>query len=234
MAFRLRPSSADRWGSCPGSITLSEGIEVPESRYALEGSLAHEIAAHILKGKNFLTVPDHMKFHLEVYLRYVKSLFRKKSLILIEQSVPLAWIDEDIGGTGDAVIYDPQTKTLDVVDLKYGEGVKVEPEKNLQLVLYALGSLYYFRKLPVEKVSITIVQPRLAHEDGPVRTWSPSPLELLEYGALLKIAAKRTRTHTTEYNPGKHCRFCPAKAICVETNKNIDNPFTDLTKENAA
>lgn len=40
----LSPSSMHRIVKCLGSVFLSEGIEQPESEYAAEGTLAHEIA----------------------------------------------------------------------------------------------------------------------------------------------------------------------------------------------
>lgn len=48
---RLSPSSAERWMTCPGSVKLAEGIEDKGSSYAAEGTAAHELAEHILRGE---------------------------------------------------------------------------------------------------------------------------------------------------------------------------------------
>ncbi len=48
---RLSPSAAERWMTCPGSVKLSEGREDKGSAYAAEGTAAHELAEHILRGQ---------------------------------------------------------------------------------------------------------------------------------------------------------------------------------------
>ncbi len=48
---RLSPSAAERWMTCPGSVKLSEAIQDRESQYAAEGTAAHELAEHILRGQ---------------------------------------------------------------------------------------------------------------------------------------------------------------------------------------
>jgi hypothetical protein len=37
--------------TCPGSVKLSEAIQDRESQYAAEGTAAHELAEHILRGQ---------------------------------------------------------------------------------------------------------------------------------------------------------------------------------------
>jgi hypothetical protein len=45
---QLAPSAAHRWINCPGSIKASEGIDERSSRYAAEGTAAHELANLVL------------------------------------------------------------------------------------------------------------------------------------------------------------------------------------------
>lgn len=45
---KLGPSSAHRWVNCPGSIKASEGIDPRTSKYAAEGTAAHELASAVL------------------------------------------------------------------------------------------------------------------------------------------------------------------------------------------
>ena len=40
----LGASTAHRWMSCPGSVRLAAGIDVPASTYAEEGAAAHMLA----------------------------------------------------------------------------------------------------------------------------------------------------------------------------------------------
>lgn len=49
---RLSPSSSSRWLKCPGSVPLTESLNLPpekDSPYALEGTLAHYLAERLLK-----------------------------------------------------------------------------------------------------------------------------------------------------------------------------------------
>lgn len=46
---RLGPSAAHRWMHCPGSVRASEGIPSTTSKYAAEGTAAHELAAAVLQ-----------------------------------------------------------------------------------------------------------------------------------------------------------------------------------------
>lgn len=45
---QLAPSAAHRWINCPGSVKASEGVEERTSRFAAEGTAAHEIASYCL------------------------------------------------------------------------------------------------------------------------------------------------------------------------------------------
>ena len=46
---KLSPSSAARWMTCPGSVTLSEGIKDVSSSNASEGTMMHAFAAKCLE-----------------------------------------------------------------------------------------------------------------------------------------------------------------------------------------
>ena len=61
---------------------------------------------------------------------------------MVEEKLDVSFIHKDIGGTGDAVVYEVSDKILEVVDLKYGAGIIVEPEWNSQLMIYGLGALH--------------------------------------------------------------------------------------------
>lgn len=119
-------------------------------------------------------------------------------------------------GTADIVAYDPAARTLEVVDLKYGQGVIVEVKENKQLRYYGLGALLSIdlTDFPVEKVKITIVQPRTAHSDGPIRSEEISVDELVGFAGDLLDAARATTQPDAPLNPGSHCRFCPASGRC--------------------
>lgn len=130
--------------------------------------------------------------------------------LMIEQQFSLDnWVPEGFG-TSDAVII--SGSTIEVIDLKYGKGVKVEAKNNPQLRLYGLGASALFGDLyDFETVRMTIIQPRLDHVSG-----EEIPLKELLLWAEEEVAPKaRMAMDGTDYTAcGDWCRWCPAKAVC--------------------
>lgn len=58
---RLSPSGATRWMTCPGSVQLAEKLNIEElpSKYAAEGTVAHEVHERCLTAKNS---PDKLTY----------------------------------------------------------------------------------------------------------------------------------------------------------------------------
>ena len=149
----------------------------------------------------------------------------------IEQRFSLADLNPpfDAGGTGDAVIYLPAERRLEIVDLKGGRGVVVAAKGNPQLRTYALGAMLANKGLDVEHVTVTIVQPRAAHPDGRIRSETFHVVDLMEWAADMMAAMHRAREAmdrkaampesawaATYLSPGDHCRdtFCKAAGTC--------------------
>ena len=130
--------------------------------------------------------------------------------LLIEARLKLTEFIPEGFGSSDAVII--ADKTLEVFDLKYGKGVKVDAENNPQMMCYALGAYAgpaetYF----IDKVQMTIIQPRLRH----VSSWEITELELVEWAYnVLKPAASRAFIGEGPQVPGDHCKFCKVAAKC--------------------
>jgi hypothetical protein len=217
---KLGASSYDRWGECPGSVKLSEGIPNESSIYAEEGTLAHEVGSRILLGTQLDgPVDDEMLEAVQVYLEHIWSLRAlNPSFEAIEQRVDLSAYHPALFGTADYVAYFADTKTLHVVDYKHGRGVPVEVVGSRQLRYYGLGALH-MNKFPIASVILTIVQPRCYHVDGPVRSWAVDPVEMLDFAADLISDALKTENPNAPLNPGDHCRWCPAQAICPALQK---------------
>jgi hypothetical protein len=225
--------------ACPGSIRLSR--EVPDagasntSVYAQEGTRAHAVAQLSLeKGvdPDFFTgmelgggkVPEDMADHVRVFVDYCRGL-------IDEETTHQYWIEKPFNlgalnppgpmfGTADFVVYDKYYRTLRVVDLKYGQGVVVEAIGNKQLRYYALGAaLSLGPEYPIDTVYMTIVQPRVSHPDGIIRTDTVEFTELVGFANELLDAARATQAPDAPLNPGSHCRFCPASGICPAQRK---------------
>lgn len=219
-----------RWSACPGSVRMSKGITSQTSEFAAEGTFAHEVAAAMLTHNYLPTkdIPEEMKENLTIYFneitrqlgpRFVSydHAIRAKALY-VEHRFDISSVYPGCFGTADAVVWDKFTRTLYVTDLKYGAGIAVEVAKNAQLLYYALGALITL-KLPVLRVVITVVQPRCPHQDGPVRSWTISAIDLLDFEADLVQFAKATEAPDAPLVTGGHCRFCPAAGVCPQVHK---------------
>lgn len=71
--YRISPSSLHRVFNCPGSLRLSEQYESRSSSYADEGTLAHDLAAQLLRGREVLAETAEMQGHIEGYAAFVDS-----------------------------------------------------------------------------------------------------------------------------------------------------------------
>lgn len=155
------------------------------------------------------TVYEHYVRH--VYEAYLGAQIEDpEAVLLIESKLQLAeFIPEGFGSSDAVLIYGD---TLEVFDLKYGKGVKVDAENNAQMMCYALGAYcgqgeFY----DIAKVRMTIIQPRLRHESS----WGMTAPDLLNWAYnKLKPAAQKAWKGEGEQIPGEHCRFCKVAAQC--------------------
>jgi hypothetical protein len=219
-------SSMYRWSACAGSVRLAHGLTSISSKYAEEGTQAHEIASEVIErylrtGKIVWpkTISGEMQAAIQIYIDAIFADPPVRSagdLVFIEQKFDLSELYTGPfgppGGTCDAVIYRASSKKLQVFDLKYGAGIFVEVEHNDQLLYYALGALLH-TKLPVSEVEVAIVQPRHEGSD-PVRRWTFPAIDILDFADRLVKSARATENPKAPLVPGDHCRFCPAAGVC--------------------
>lgn len=228
---KLPPSSAERWINCPGSVALSAQLPPPgSSPYADEGTLAHAVAELKLRRNIGEITPkqydkklaklqeseywcgemdEATDFYADTVIEHLAAAGSDAEL-MIEQHFSLdKWVPESFG-TSDAVVIGGNT--IEVIDLKYGKGVKVNAEHNAQLRLYGLGASALFGDLyDFDTVRYTIIQPRLDHVSTEEVTLSELLLWAEEEVAPRAIMA----LEGTDYMAcGDWCRWCPAKAIC--------------------
>ena len=241
----LSASGASRWINCTPSPRLEEGFEVSQSEYAAEGTLAHEFAElgvkldlGLMHKKDYdkATKPlrkhhlyyDTMEEEVQKHIDYVLEQFLEAkrvtsdAVILIEAKVDLTHYIEDGFGTCDIVII--ADGVLEVIDLKFGKGVRVSAKDNPQLKLYGLGALRANELLyDIKTVKLTIVQPRL----DSISSWEISSEELIHWGESVVIPkAKLAFDGKGEQVTGEWCRFCRAKAVC----KALAQESLDLAK----
>lgn len=258
-------SSTARNVHCPGALALGRfAPPQKESIHAARGTACHQISEKCLrtgkhpseflgtveKTKEFdITIDDELVSSAEMYVDYVRergnaaadasggSLLGLEPVLEIEQRFSLGSLNPpfDAGGTGDAVIYFADTRSLEVVDLKAGMGI-VDVSENWQLRTYGLGALLANSKLKVDTITVTIVQPRAPHKDGRIRSETFGIGEMLEWTSDLLEAMQRSKTAMDQYDaaggnsvlldewtetwlkPGK-CTFCPVEGQCPALRK---------------
>ena len=236
----LSASGAKRWMACPPSARLEEKLHdrfgEQSSPFAAEGTKAHSLAElKLLREKGRLgdtdginqfnydarrkalgDIPKEMDAATDLYADIIieKYLSARKvspdAKLMLEQRLDFSkWVPHGFG-TGDAVIV--SDAILDVSDLKYGKGVRVDAKENPQARCYGLGAIDAFGDLyGFPTVRNTIIQPRLDH----ITEEQLSRTELLHWADTeLTPKAQLAWAGDGEFHPGEHCKFCAARAIC--------------------
>ena len=234
----LSASSAARWLACPPSARLEEKFKEScayddSSVYAEEGTLAHEFAELELRRltggiekMKYLSAVEALQAHdlyseeieteIEKYTNYVMESYEAAKnvvpdpVLFIEEKLDFSHIVEKGFGTGDSGII--ADGTMEIIDLKYGKGIKVEACENPQLKLYAIGALHNYEMLyDIKKVKLTIVQPRLDN----ITSWTLSVSELYKWAEeVVKPTAAKAYEGKGIQRAGDHCKFCLVKAMC--------------------
>lgn len=230
---KLSASGSKRWLTCPPSADLEDDVEDEDSEFAKEGTAAHEYSEILLRielgGNDGADIEEaaafekaNQYFNAEMadycgeYVNLVMERYNAAlaidphaQLIIEERLDYSAWVPDGFG-TGDVLIL--CCKYIEVIDLKYGKGVKVVAIDNSQMRLYGLGALDGYDALyDFEEIRMTIVQPRLDHID----TETLSIEELRAWGDdYVRPRALLADKGDGEFCAGDHCKFCKARHTC--------------------
>lgn len=232
-------SGSDIWLNCPGSVKLSEGQPNITSKYAEEGTKAHELVEQHLrqaveKGKKTKFKPDKkypldMKLAVKTATDFILDHWNEDGEeLLIEKKVSLEFIHEGMFGTVDVGVVEHFGK-LQVWDYKHGAGHPVNVTTqirgttsyilNSQLAYYALGLLHEYN-YDFEEVLIGIIQPRAQHKLGPIRYETFKVEEIKQHEYIFKKGIERCLKPTPKLYLGSHCQWCKAYKVCpLQQNK---------------
>lgn len=231
----LSASGASRWLNCTPSARLEEKFdESTQSVYAAEGTLAHEFGdinlrfkskqiakkvfdAEIKKLRKDKLYSDEMEGEVDKYVTYVMETFRvaqkqtKDAVLLVEEKLDFSHLVEQGFGTGDSCII--ADGVLDIIDMKYGKGIRVDAEENAQLKLYGSGALRDFELMyDIHTIRLTIVQPRLDH----ISSWDISVDQLIKWGEnVVKPKAEKAYSGDGIQQAGEWCKWCKVKPMCA-------------------
>lgn len=239
----LSASGAHRWLECTPSAQLELQFPQSTSEYAEEGTAAHELCEltarywlgeiseaeyenqrdELAKGKYYNAemqecANDYAKFVAEKTAAAREAC--EDAFTVLEVRVDFSKYVKDGFGTGDCIIV--SDNVLEIIDFKYGKGVRVEAAGNPQMKLYALGAyLEYNTLFDIDSVRMTIFQPRLS---GVQSSDEITVKELLEWAEkYVKPRAKLAYKGEGEFAPSEEvCKFCRAKAQCkARADKNL-------------
>lgn len=239
----LSASGAHRWLECTPSAQLELQFPQSTSEYAEEGTAAHELCEltarywlgeiseaeyenqrdELAKGKYYNAemqecANDYAKFVAEKTAAARETC--EDAFTALEVRVDFSKYVKDGFGTGDCIIV--SDNVLEIIDFKYGKGVRVEAAGNPQMKLYALGAyLEYNTLFDIDSVRMTIFQPR---RSGVQSSDEITVKELLEWAEkYVKPRAKLAYKGEGEFAPSEEvCKFCRAKAQCkARADKNL-------------
>lgn len=219
---------------------------------AAEGTCAHEVAEAVVrghfglggapttplpafpddfdpKGQTWVEWCDDLLRHGKGYRDFIVSLIgdATDAYIVLEYKVAAASIHPQLFGTADCLIWIASTRTLIVVDYKYGfAGVDVGTVEapNKQLEAYAIAAIEQTGVAP-ERVLLAVYQPR-RHLGAPGAVLELPGSWLESARMTLAVEASRVDDATNAAPgapelvpvPGDHCRYCRAKARCGVVN----------------
>lgn len=208
--------------NCSGSVGLCEIAPKRTSKWALEGTQAHEVleamlSAMFVENTDIFAVKapnDEMWDHGSKAASFLRRLHQKNpfSEFLIETKIYLDFIHPEMFGTFDSAVVD-HFGTLHVFDYKYGAGKGVSPVRNLQMIFYGIGLAHRYG-WNFKRVRLWIIQPRIPRYTGPVY-WEVPILELKNKWVPVYIeGVERVEKYPNKFVEGAWCHWCDAKGIC--------------------
>jgi hypothetical protein len=215
----------------------------PSSEHADRGTLLHDAIALILDGKKRIPEVIGMTYK---GITLTDELFDEKiapALEALDEIDPKARMEFMVetkvdfgdflpGVFGSADILGRMENRAIVLDWKFGDGVMVEAEENMQGMFYAAAAM----RTPtaqwvfdgVDEIEIVIIQP------PSIRRWVTTPARIKQFEANLAAAVKKSKFADAPIVAGKHCRWCAAKPICPQLTGEVDRAVkASLTDINA-
>jgi hypothetical protein len=223
--------------------------EQKTSPHALEGSIAHALAALclteagvgakdvsnvVLDDGSMHAIPDNMIEPVGHYVSTVRAMTEGAEWVKVEEQVRLDDVYGIAGQSGTADFLALVGDTLHVHDLKYGRGVRVSANNNKQLRIYAAAAYLALKnRAPIKRILMAIHQPRIDRE--------PS-IETIEIGDLLAfceslrcqvVAANQLYENPLlvdecDFRPTeKGCRWCLYAAECSALKEYVGRTIAD-------
>ena len=225
-------STAKRVINCPGSVALVATMPQQEgSSYANEGSLLHEAIAIVL---DTACAPEDMVGFEAHGLTLTQELLERKLLPALnllndyDPQTKLEFKTEEVVSFGDLMpgvfgssdIVGRLEGRAVILDWKFGDGVMVEAEENMQLMFYAAAAM----RTPacawafdgVTEIDCVIIQPPY------IRVWTTTLDRIAAFERQLVRAVAASGLPKAPLADGDWCKWCTAKPICPIKTGQLD------------
>ena len=217
----MRPSNAHIWTKCAGWFRFSESVAtLPDNGpEAHEGTVAHDVAANLLRGVETPDATEEMREGAELWVETIREIVTGNiQSENIERTLAAIFGME---GTPDYFHWDKESRRLDVFDYKFGF-VPVEVKENPQLLLYANGII---DSMPVGNrpldVWMHIVQPRDFTRLNKVHSWNPSESEFEKCIRGVLDASVVALEPDQFLTIGNQCTYCNVRDQCPALAKGV-------------
>lgn len=225
-------STAKRVINCPGSVALVATMPQQEgSSYANEGSLLHEAIAIVL---DTACAPEDMVGFEAHGLTLTQDLLERKLLPALnllndyDPQTKLEFKTEEVVSFGDLMpgvfgssdIVGRLEGRAVILDWKFGDGVMVEAEENMQLMFYAAAAMrtpacaWAFNG--VTEIDCVIIQPPY------IRVWTTTLDRIAAFERQLVRAVAASGLPSAPLADGDWCKWCTAKPICPIKTGQLD------------
>ena len=170
-------------------------------------------------GPTVYTVNDDM---IRAVGHYMLSIWRTRreagprAMVEVEKKLQIPEINGS--GTVDHMVVRKDIHRMWIDDYKHGAGVYVSEVMNAQFLAYAIGAarLVWDGMWPGSlEITMTVHQPRFP-DVKPSRSYTIKGGQLMVWmREKLEVGIYRSREPNAPLVAGDHCRFCPAKGICM-------------------
>jgi hypothetical protein len=209
--------------------TMNKRFPQDASLATVEGDAAHWVAWEMLAGRtpelrsitpNAQAVTEEMLDGAELLVETIRSQI--KGEVAVERKIACHSIHAQCDGTPDAWGLDNETRTIHIIDYKFGHRF-VDEFWNDQGLAYLSGIvdllLAYWKKSyaevePYLNVRFTIVQPRCYQQSSAVRTHAFKLSEVRTHFNRLANAAEAAMMAAPKATTNKHCGDCHGRHAC--------------------
>jgi len=215
--------------ACPGYLNATSHIKNSTNPAAEQGTACHEAGEFCLKMKivdakfligstfNDYVITEDDAEAINVYTQYIRGLMAKypSAEIFIEPRVTMSSVDPDaVFGYVDCLILVVINRKAFIIDYKHGL-VIVDVNENAQIAHYAISTLDTFNLwFSVDEVVGSIVQPRMEHSDGVIRTTVMTIADLMKWRDKIVEGIRASKESDAPRIAGKQCNYCPVRGEC--------------------